>query len=75
MEQRLIKVVSRTLKEKKERLSLTSSRKSLPKWDSLCHLQIILAVEKEFNINIPMKEVFSIDKIKDFIKFIRSDER
>ena len=43
----------------------------IDKWDSLGHLQLIMAIEKKLNIKIPsskLDDLDSFDKIYEFLK-------
>ena len=39
-------------------------------WDSLGHLNLIMALEKEFNITFEIEEMFAIDSISDCVKMV-----
>lgn len=39
-------------------------------WDSLTHIQLILSIEKEFNIKFTTNEVMQTNNFSDFIKLI-----
>jgi acyl carrier protein len=43
-----------------EDISLASSRTNTPEWDSLKHIEIIMAIESEFDVR------FSVDEIEAF---------
>jgi acyl carrier protein len=42
----------------------------IPDWDSVGHLNLIMEVEKEFNIKIEIEEMFEVEKLKDIIKIL-----
>ena len=46
-----------------EMLKDTIRRGELPKWDSLGHLELLAALEKEFSIDIPPDEVLAMETI------------
>jgi acyl carrier protein len=43
----------------------TVRRGELPKWDSLGHLELLGALEKEFQIDIPPDELLAMETIGD----------
>ena len=47
-----------------EDITETSSVDSIESWDSLKHLNLILALEEEFNISIPDEEVGNLMNYK-----------
>lgn len=41
------------------------------KWDSLMHLQLVMAVEEEYDTEIPIDEVSNIKTLGDLYKYTR----
>ena len=46
-------------------ISLTTSRKDVPKWDSLQHVALVAAIEQQFGISLSMDEMVEIRSVKD----------
>ena len=42
----------------------------IKEWDSLNHLNMVLDIEKQFNISLEFEEVLSIEKIKHIYEII-----
>ncbi len=38
---------------------------NIPDWDSVGHLNLIMEIEKEFNIKVEIEEMFEIEKLGD----------
>ena len=36
------------------------SQNQIPDWDSIGHVRLMMAIEKEFNINIPIEDAFEL---------------
>jgi acyl carrier protein len=53
-----------------ETTDLPLKRKEIAAWDSLKHLEIILTLEEEFNIQLTSEEVASIENSNDIIRII-----
>lgn len=66
MDLKLKKIFIRIFK-KKEVLKLSSNKAS---WDSLKHLDLIFALEEEFNIKFTNKEITSIKNYKICLKIL-----
>ena len=49
-----------------------SSMDNLPNWDSLRHMNMVLALEEEFKVSIPDEDAGSITSYK-LIKFVLDD--
>jgi len=45
--------------------------KDIPEWDSLTHIQLIVAVEKHFNIRFTTLEIMGFKNVGDFCKKIQ----
>ena len=64
LEQRIFKVMSLVFEVSLETLNEDSSSDSIDTWDSLKHLNLILALEEEFNLEIPDEEVGNLMNYK-----------
>lgn len=60
----IIKVMSAVFEVPMEDINDTSSVDSIASWDSLKHLNLILALEEEFIISIPDEEVGNLMNYK-----------
>ncbi len=41
------------------------------KWDSLMHMRLVMEIEEEYDVEIPIDEVPHIKTIKDFYQYIQ----
>ena len=57
---RLKKVMANVFGEKSEGISEESSMDTIEKWDSLRHLNLILALEEEFEVSFDEEETINI---------------
>ena len=71
IEDRVKKIISETLKIKLDLINLNSSMKNISQWDSLGHLNITLAMEKELKIQIPLEDLAKISSVKDWISIFK----
>lgn len=53
-------------------LSLDSSKESLPDWDSINHLNLIVELESELNINLLPEEIETLTSVKKLIDVIKT---
>ena len=58
------KILSKILKVKISKIKDNLSMTSYPKWDSLNHLKLIIAIEGKFNISFKEKDVTQITSYK-----------
>ena len=64
LRERILKVMSLVFEVSVETLNEESSSDTIGSWDSLKHLNLILALEEEFNIEIPDEEVGNLMNYK-----------
>ena len=67
---KISKIISKHAKIKEELITLETSAKSIERWDSLAHINIILDIEKEFNIKIKTAKIPELDSIKSITQFL-----
>jgi len=71
MENRIKNIFSIIFEIPKEDISNDSNPESIDKWDSLNHINMIVSIEKEFNIYFDDSEIeklVSVDKIIEIVK-------
>jgi len=71
MEEKLLKAIAEALEIKKELLDLDTAKDEVDEWDSLGHLIVISMIESEFNVKIPFGEVSELNKVRDFLRYIK----
>ena len=47
-----------------------TSRKDVPKWDSLQHVALVAAIEEQFGITLSMDEMVEIRSVKDICNIL-----
>lgn len=64
--------IFRTILDDEEELHLTepTTANDVESWDSLSHIQIVVAVEKNFNVKFSSKEILSWSNIGEMIDSI-----
>lgn len=53
-------------------LSLDSSSDNIDGWDSLAHIQIVSAIQKEFGIRINAREMMEWNNVGDMVETINN---
>lgn len=64
LDSRILKVMSIVFEISIDSLNEDSSSDNIESWDSLRHLNLILALEDEFNLEIPDEEVGNLMNFK-----------
>jgi len=67
---RIYKTLSDSLKIDISIITDDLSVGSIPEWDSLAHVALISAVEKEFGLQFEIDQVFELEEVEDFVEIV-----
>jgi len=73
LEPRIKEVMSSVFDIDVDAINEDSSQDSIEQWDSMKHLDLIVAIEEEFGITIPLEEVGNMINFK-YIKLIIEEQ-
>jgi len=51
-------------------LELTTTAEDIEDWDSLVHIQLIVAIEKKFGLQFKAQEIENFNKVGDMVELI-----
>lgn len=71
MEEKLKKVISKVLGVPADKIGTGFSQSTCEKWDSLHHLNLVIALEQEFDVSFEPEEItemLSLKAIQDCLK-------
>ena len=51
-----------------EKLPWTTARGSIPEWDSVNHLRLVMEAESEFGVRYPLERIPGLSTLEDFKK-------
>ena len=68
----LIGFIARVMEVDPSELSEDTEYGSVEKWDSLMHMRLVMEIEEEYDIEIPIEEIPNITSIKDFYQYIKA---
>lgn len=68
--QEVCEVVSIILRTKSSELDIESSSETVSNWDSINHINLILALEEEFDIDIDDEDISTLFNIKNIVSLI-----
>ena len=71
LEKKLYKILSQVLNVPIEQINNESSPDTIDGWDSLKHMNLVLAIEQEFNIQFTEEQIFemlNVALIKESLK-------
>ena len=70
MKERVEKVFREILEDEDFIFNLDLRIEDIEGWDSLVHIQIILALEEEFNIKLTTQQITQIKSLKDIMDIL-----
>lgn len=68
--QDFIKFIAGVMEVEPEELTEDTAYGSIGKWDSLMHMRMVMEIEEEYDVEIPIDEIPNIKTLKDFYKYI-----
>ena len=71
MKEKVFKVVSQVMDVPVGELTEDSSPDTVEKWDSLQHMNLVLALEEEFNLSFTDEEIVEMLNVKIIIETLR----
>jgi acyl carrier protein len=73
MEDKVLEIVASILNVEKSELSLESSPETLSNWDSMNHMNIIMALEEEFDITFTEIEIMDMLSVRSLLDKLNSN--
>jgi acyl carrier protein len=70
LDKRLEQIIREVFDIEAETIDENWTSDHIPDWDSVGHLNLIMEVEKEFDIKIEIEEMFEVEKLKDIVKIL-----
>ena len=71
MEQKLKQIMSNLFEIEEDEITDESSIHSIENWDSLKHINLIIAIEEEFGISIDEEEMVEMTSFVDIKRILR----
>lgn len=67
-----IKFIAGVMEADPETLNEDTAYGTIDKWDSLMHMRLVMEIEEEYDVEIPIEDIPNIKTIKDFYKYIEA---
>ncbi|MBO5642715.1 MAG: acyl carrier protein [Kiritimatiellae bacterium] len=74
MENKFLEFVSSVFGVQVSDISLDTSYMSLPQWDSVMHLRLVLEIESKYGVKYSIEEVPRLMTLRDFFNAVRKKE-
>lgn len=73
LEQKLKSIFKDVLEVSEDMVNEETTSKSLEKWDSMNHMNLIVSVEEEFDIEIDEDQILDLMSFKSLLNYITSN--
>jgi acyl carrier protein len=71
IDQKVKEIVIHVLKLSEDKYSVELAAGDIPEWDSLAHLALLQAIEKEFSIALDVSDAIDIESVYDIIAIVK----
>lgn len=75
VKERIEKVFKEVFDDDEFVLDLQLASNQMPEWDSMTHIQLILALEQEFNIKFNTQQIANMDSVEKIMLIIQEKVR
>ena len=70
MEQKILEIVSQIMGVPLESVTLASSAENIPTWDSLKHMNLVLALEQTFDIHFSEEQIVELTRVESILTIV-----
>jgi acyl carrier protein len=70
MEQKILEIVSQIMGVPLESVTLASSAENIPSWDSLKHMNLVLALEQTFDIHLSEEQIVELTRVDSILTIV-----
>lgn len=56
-------------------LSLATAYESIPQWDSVMHLRLVMEIEEKYGVSFPLEEIPNLKTLGNFYRAVRLKEQ
>lgn len=67
---KMTEIVAKVLKVDASSITLESNAQNTPRWDSLRHIELVLAVESQFGVQFSIPEIVGMQKLGDIVDLV-----
>ena len=70
--QDFINFIAEVMEVEPSELTEDTAYGTIEKWDSLMHMRMVMEIEDEYGVEIPIEAIPNIKSLKDFYKYIKA---
>ena len=68
----LRQTMAETLAIEAGRITADSTQDQIPEWDSIAHLNLMLALEETFNVKLTVQNMQQLNSVPEIIRFLHN---
>ena len=69
-EEEFLNFVAPVLGVDRSGLSLATAFGTIPEWDSVMHLRLVMEIQEKYGVDIPIERVPEVKTLGDFLEFV-----
>ncbi len=69
----IIKIISQTIKEPQDKITVNSKSCDFPKWDSLSQVTMMIKIEKVFKKKINTSKISELNSVRKIIEHLENN--
>lgn len=73
MNEKLYEIIASVLNVNRDQINEKSNSDSIENWDSLNHMNLIMAIEEEFSVSFDEEEVIEMTSVQDILQFLETN--
>ena len=70
--ERVRKVVANTLNVSVDSVTMKTSQENLAVWDSLAHVNLVMALEKEFDLELEVEVFMELNSVEAILRYLEN---
>ena len=70
--QDFINFIAKVMEVDPSELTEDTAYGTIEKWDSLMHMRMVMEIEDEYGVEIPIEDIPNIKSLKDFYKYVKA---
>ena len=72
--EKIFKIIATIMRYEQSSINEATTAKDIPGWDSLKHMRLIMALEKEFGIKFKTSQIAAMQNVGEIINAVREQD-
>ncbi|MCI1268543.1 MAG: phosphopantetheine-binding protein [Ruminococcus sp.] len=71
MDEKFLNVVAESLEVDVDEISMATEYKNFEPWDSMAMMSLLMDIEEEFNVSIPIEKIGKVKNLQDLFNLLK----